>query len=393
VAEHGQQVTTPNQNGPGADTRLARSTTGDPAPAGPAKTGVEGSADYDVVLSPTRVTLVPRTAPPDAGPEPSSTSGRDSAPDGLVDLPTIEPVVGPIAPVRPPVRSRRRLDLSVLGLVPFLGYVTVFLAVPTGVLLWGAFRQTDPQTKVSTFTGANWRASLRGPYLAALEHSLKLALITSLASAVLGLVLAQAIVSAASPLVKDLVSTASAVLANFGGVLLAFMFVAVVGSAGVLTTQLQDHFGLSLQDDLGFDLYSLGGVELVYLYFLVPLMVLVMTPALEGLRPQWLEAAQNLGATRTQYWRYVAGPVLAPTFIGSTVLLFCSSISAFATASALTNGSLSITTLQIDTLLSGNVITNGDGLAAALAFNLIVIVVPLTIAYQVLQRRTARWLR
>ena len=359
----------------------------------------ERDAGYDVVLGPTRVTLAPRAtaadriAAPPADAAVAEVDGTDVAYDTDVLDDGPGPGRAPTASAGPSALRGRRFDPSALGLVPFLAYVGFFLAMPTGVLLYGAFRQTDPQTKISSFTTENLSQSLRGPYLSALEHSLRLAITTSVVSAVVGLVLAQAIVASANSLVKDLVSTAAAVLANFGGVLLAFMFVAVVGSAGVLTTQLQDHVGVSLQDDLHFDLFSLGGVELVYLYFLIPLMVLVMTPALEGLRPQWLEAAQNLGAARWQYWRFVAGPVLMPTFLGSVVLLFCSSISAFATASALTNGSLSITTLQIDTLLSGNVITNGDGLAAALAFNLIVIVVPLTLLYQYLQRRTARWLQ
>lgn len=135
------------------------------------------------------------------------------------------------------------------------------------------------------------------------------------------------------------------------------------------------------------------GVEFVYLYFLIPLMVLVITPALEGLRPQWRESALNLGASRWQYWRYVAGPVLAPSFFGAAALLFCSSFSAYATAAALTNGTLSLTSLQIGSVLSGNVITGQENVGAALALDMIVVVVPLTMLYLAMQRRTSRWLQ
>ena len=134
------------------------------------------------------------------------------------------------------------------------------------------------------------------------------------------------------------------------------------------------------------------GIALVYLYFLIPLMVLVMTPALEGLKPQWGEAAENLGASRWHYWRYVAGPGAAPNFLGSVLLLFCSSFSAYATAYALVGQSFPLVPTQISSVLSGNVLSGQENLGAALALDMIVIVLPLTIIYQLLQRRTSRWL-
>ena len=284
--------------------------------------------------------------------------------------------------------ARRRPSWAALGLVPFFGYVAVFFLLPTAVLLWTAFQ--------SSATGAptldNLRASLSGAYLDGLEHSVKISAVDAVAAAVLGLILTQAIVSSRSGFVRRMVVSASAVLANFGGLPLAFLFVAAIGNAGILTSALAKHFGISRSGDLHFDLYSVTGVEVVYLYFLVPLMVLVITPALEGLRGQWQEAAQNLGATRWQYWRLVAGPALAPSVFGATALLFCSSFSAYATAAALTNGTLSLTSLQIGAVLSGNVITGQENVGAALALDMVLVVVPLTLLYLAMQRRTARWL-
>ncbi len=180
--------------------------------------------------------------------------------------------------------------------------------------------------------------------------------------------------------------------ANFGGIPLAFLFIATIdANAGVLQTFLQDHFHFSLIDDLHIQLGHLSGLAVVYLYFLIPLMVLVMMPAMEGLKPQWGEAAENLGASRRAYWRHVAGPVLAPSVLGATLLLFCSSFSAFATAYAI-NSSFPLVTIRIQSVLSGNVLPGQENLGAALALDMIIIVVPLTIAYQPLQRRTSRWL-
>jgi putative spermidine/putrescine transport system permease protein len=199
-------------------------------------------------------------------------------------------------------------------------------------------------------------------------------------------------VNSRSNVLRQIVTAAAAVTANFGGIPLAFLFVATLdANSGVATKFLHDHFQLSVQDDLHLHLAQLSGLSVVYLYFLIPLMVLVMTPALEGLKPQWAEAAENLGAKRWQYWRYVAGPVLLPNFLGSLLLLFCSSFSAYATAYAI-NSSFALVTIRISAVLSGNVLPGQENLGAALALDMIVVVLPLTVAYQLLQRRTSKWL-
>ncbi|MCZ4077842.1 ABC transporter permease subunit [Rhodococcus sp. H36-A4] len=281
---------------------------------------------------------------------------------------------------------------SRLGLVPFFCYVAVFFILPTAVIAYSAFRAKD-DGGVSAFGVANMTAALSGPYLDALWNSTKMSLISAVIAAALGLVLAYAVVTSRGGVLQRMVSTSAAVLANFGGLPLAFLFVAAIGNAGVLTSFVREHLGLSLREDLGLDLYSQSGVQFVYLYFLIPLMVLTITPALEGLRPEWREAAEGLGAKGWHYWRYVAGPALLPHFLGSLALLFCTAFSSFATAEALTNGTLSITPLRIDSALSGNVLAGQENLGSALALSMIIVVVPLTLLYQLMQRRSSRWLQ
>lgn len=295
--------------------------------------------------------------------------------------------------------------LSWLGLVPFFLFVGSVFLVPIGFVVVQAFRRTtsgeahrDPVTQqfvraTETHTTlANVKESLEGVYLSSLGTSVKLSAITAVLGAILGLLLAYAVVTSRGSLLKQVVSTAAAVTANFGGVPLAFLFIATLdANVGVVTLFLDKHFGLSLSDDLGLSLAGLSGLTLVYLYFLVPLMVLVMMPALEGLKVQWAEAAENLGASRWQYWRWVAAPVLLPSVLGSLLLLFCSAFSAYATAYAI-NSSFPLVTIRISSVLSGNVLSGQENLGAALALNMIVIVLPLTVVYQLLQRRTSRWL-
>jgi len=300
----------------------------------------------------------------------------------------------------------RRPGLAPLGLLPFLGYVSLVFLAPVGFIAYNAFRRTvtlnsterDPVTQQfvhktqTSFTSANLSASLRGVYWKSLATSVELSAVVAVLGAVLGLVLAWAVVNTQRAGLSRLVSSAAAVTANFGGIPLAFLFIATLdANSGVLTTFLKHRFGFSLQDDAHIRLADSSGLAIVYLYFLIPLMVLVITPSLEGLKPQWAEAAENLGASRSRYWRHVAGPVLVPSFLGSVLLLFCSSFSAFATAYAI-NSSYPLVTIRIDAVLSGNVLSGEENLGAALALDMIVVVVPLTVAYQLLQRRTSRWL-
>lgn len=299
----------------------------------------------------------------------------------------------------------RRVRLTWLGLAPFFLYVSLVFLVPIGFILFDAFRKTtqgashrDPATQQfvhssrTTFTGSNVVESLRGVYRTSLITSVKLSAIVAVIVAVIGVLLAHAVVNSKSSALRQIVTAAAAVTANFGGIPLAFLFIATLdANSGIVTKFLQDHFHFSLQDSVHLHLAQLSGLSLVYLYFLIPLMVLVMTPALEGLKPQWGEAAESLGANRWQYWRFVAGPVLFPNFLGSLLLLFCSSFSAYATAYAI-NSSFPLVTIRISSVLSGNVLSGQENLGAALALDMIVIVLPLTVIYQLLQRRTSRWL-
>jgi putative spermidine/putrescine transport system permease protein len=181
------------------------------------------------------------------------------------------------------------------------------------------------------------------------------------------------------------------VFANFGGVPLAFLFIATLGTTGIATSWLNS-LGLNPYSH-GFSLYTFVGVSLVYMYFQIPLMVLVITPALGGLRPAWREAASNLGARGWQYWRHVGGPVLLPSALGAVLLLFGSALSAYATAQALTSGSIALTPIQIGSFLNGNVIAGQQNVGKALGLGMIVVIAVVMVLYGMLQRRASRWLR
>ncbi|MFF3939696.1 ABC transporter permease [Streptomyces phaeofaciens] len=281
--------------------------------------------------------------------------------------------------------KRRRRSLGWIAVVPLLAFTALAFGLPALAMLDGAFTVKDPATGSTAYTADNLTASLRGAYLTALLGSVKLSAVSAALGALLGLPLAQAVVTSRFPALRQAVLTASGVLANFGGVPLAFAFVATLGNAGVLTR----HLGLT---DKGWDLYSFWGLVIVYLYFLIPLMVLTITPALEGLRTQWREAAQNNGATPAQYWRHVALPVLLPSLLGGLVLLFGSAFAAYATAAAMVGSSIPLVTLQIADAISGNVLVGQENVALALSLDMVLVAGLVMAVYLPLQRRSARWL-
>ncbi|MFJ9102599.1 ABC transporter permease [Streptomyces sp. NPDC102405] len=281
--------------------------------------------------------------------------------------------------------KRRRRSLGWIAVVPLLVFVAVAFGLPAIAMLDGAFTAKDPATGATSYTVDNLTASLKGAYLTALLGSVKLSAVSAALATAFGLPLAQAVVFSRFRGLREAVLTASGVLANFGGVPLAFAFVATLGNAGVLTR----HLGLT---DKGWDLYSFWGLVIVYLYFLIPLMVLTITPALDGLRTQWREAAQNNGATGVQYWRFVALPVLLPTLLGGFVLLFGSAFAAYATAAAMVGSSIPLVTLQIADAISGNVLVGQENVALALSLDMVLVAGLVMAVYLPLQRRSARWL-
>jgi putative spermidine/putrescine transport system permease protein len=278
------------------------------------------------------------------------------------------------------------LPVSWIGAVPFFGYVALFLLLPTLIVVVGAFF-SDSGLTLSNLTGLQ-----KDFIVSAFVNSVILSATSALIGAVGGAILAYAVATGnPSGSFRRLVLSACGVLAQFGGVTLAFAFIATIGQAGFLTLWLQQHV-VDIYAG-GVWLYQLKGLVLVYAYFQIPLMVLVFLPALDGIRPQWREATESLGGRTWHYWRYVAGPLLAPAFIGATLLLFANAFSAYATAYALINQGAIIAPLQIGNDLTSEVGLHQPGLAKAEALVMVVIVTVVMTLYALLQRRTAKWLQ
>ncbi|MFA7416277.1 MAG: ABC transporter permease subunit [Rhizobium sp.] len=287
----------------------------------------------------------------------------------------------------PPAR-RLRLPLTWLGLLPFVIFVVMFLILPTMHIVIGAF-----QTRDGAFTLQNIRDLNSGTIPSSYWISVKISVASAALGCLIGFGMAAAVVFGAVPRwLKAPLLTFSGVASNFAGVPLAFAFLATFGPVGLVTVLLRNNFGIVLQRDLGFSILSFWGLTITYLFFQIPLMILIITPALEGLRREWREAAEVLGATALQYWRMVALPILFPSILGTFALLFANAFGAVATAIALTGSSLNIVPIQLYAQIRGDVLGNPH-LGYAMAFGMIVVTAIANVVYIWLRVRAERWLK
>jgi len=265
-------------------------------------------------------------------------------------------------------------------------FATAFLLIPTARLIVGSFQDASGQ-----FTTENYADFGSKLVVSAYETSIEISLVTAVGAAIFGFLLAYAVISGGLPKpIRAAVLTLWGVASNFAGIPLALAFVFTAGRVGLLTVFLRS-VGFDPYAS-GFTLYSKIGLELVYFYFQLPLMILIIAPAIDGLKREWREAAENLGATTFQFWRRIALPILMPSIVGAIMLLFGNAFGAQATAYQLTGGLINLVTLLVGDELSGDVLhTPGKGLA--LAVGMIVVMAIALAGYAILQRRAERWRR
>lgn len=283
-----------------------------------------------------------------------------------------------------PLISKRTI-IDWLGIAPFAIFALMFLIIPTIYLVTGAFR-----TPEGAFTFKNIADLFTPSILSAYWISIRVSIASSLGGALIGFFLAWAVVLGGVPSwIRSGLLTFSGVASNFAGVPLAFAFLATLGRTGLVTVFLRDWFGFNLYG-IGFNLLSFFGLTITYMYFQIPLMVLILTPALDGMKKEWREASEILGASTWQYWRMVALPILWPSLLGTTLLLFANAFGAIATAYALTGSSLNIVPILLYAQIRGDVLHNPN-LGYALALGMIVITGISNLLYIWLRMRAERW--
>jgi putative spermidine/putrescine transport system permease protein len=289
----------------------------------------------------------------------------------------------------PLVRPSRSRWKDWLAVTPFFLAVFLLLVVPSLYLFLGSFQDAQ-----GGFTLQNIRALFTDPLIiTAYANSIRISIFTALVGGVLGFLMAYAVTVGGLPnWMRAGLVTFTGVASNYGAVPLAFLFINTLGRTGLMTAFIALVFRLNLYDDLGFNLYTFWGVSITYLYFQLPLMILITIPILEGLKKEWREACESLGASQFTYWRRVAFPILLPSLLGTMLLLFGNSFGAYATAYALTGGLINLATILIGQQIYGDVLHN-VGLGYALAVGMVLIMAVTMAIYYFLRRYSERWLQ
>jgi putative spermidine/putrescine transport system permease protein len=278
---------------------------------------------------------------------------------------------------------RLRFDKSILGLVPLFLFLGYFLLYPIASIISASLHNNAHQLTFSLYGNL-----FSGNYRDAFIGSFKLAFYSMIVSGIAGAFICWAVVKT-NGVMRTIASSAAGVLANTGGVPLAFMFIAAFGQEGLITKFLLKVFHWDLYGG-SFDLYNFWGILLVYCFFQIPLMVIIFIPALENLRIEWVEANESLGGSKIQYFRHILIPVLLPSFLSACLLLFASAFSAFATAAAMSNGTIPLVPLLIGNLVNGNVIPSEANQGDALAMGMIIVSLFVIGAYLALLRVTRK---
>jgi putative spermidine/putrescine transport system permease protein len=280
-------------------------------------------------------------------------------------------------------RTVNRVGL-LLAFAPFLIFCAMFELIPVAALLLGSVGGVEKHSLewiAKVFTNPTFQRSI--------WNSLLLAVTSSLLGAVIGTAIGYAITRTRRQRVRSALIALSSISSNAGGISLGFAFITILGAAGMITILLRT-FGIDLLSF--FSIYSVIGLIVVYLYFQVPLMIVLMLPAFAGLRRDWAEASASLGGDGRDFWRRIGIPVLMPSIIAGTVLLFVSSMGAYATAQALIGSRINLMTIQISILRRGEILYQ-PAQADAMATVLLLMVAVSVLAYHLIQKRAQRWIQ
>ena len=274
---------------------------------------------------------------------------------------------------------------TIVVTLPLFASPPLFLLSPTLIVVVGAFQNADGGVDLLKFSKL-----FEANTIAAFATSILVSVISALIGAVVGAVASYALVIGSKPngLLRRMVSAISSVLAQFGGVMLAFAFIATIGINGVGTMLIRQLTGLTVNPNW---LSSLPGLITVYCYFQIPLMIIIFLPAVDSIRPQWREACESLGGNTFQYWTRVAGPILVPRFLSALLLLFASAFSAYATAAALFSQRSILVPLMIQGAMRNEMDPNQQGFAQVLAFAMIIVVALVMMLSHAVEKKAGQW--
>lgn len=250
-------------------------------------------------------------------------------------------------------KSLKGNKMYLIGLLPFFLIAFLFEILPLANIVIESFSKTGGngftlEHFVKIFTTRLYQQSI--------FNSLWISIFSALAGIIIAFLGAKA-ANAASAKVRNIFTSVLNITSNFAGVPLAFAFMILLGNVGILTL-IGKNYGISFLAD--FDLYTINGLLLTYIYFQIPLATLLMLPIFGGLKKEWREAVGLLGGNSFHYWFKVAIPSLLPSILGTFSVLFANSLAAYGTAYALLSNNIALLPIRISQQYVGEVVQNQE---------------------------------
>lgn len=274
---------------------------------------------------------------------------------------------------------KKKTYIYLLALVPFLIVAMLYEIVPLITVILKSF-QPDGGTG---FTLENYQSVFsKLLYQKAIMNSIKISLTSAVAGIIIAFLGARAAHQHQGKL-NHVFMTVLNMVSNFAGIPLAFAYMILLGNAG-LVVNIGKELGISALST--YNLYTMNGMSLIYIYFQIPLSTLLLIPAFDGVQKQWKEACTLLGGTPGTFWRKVGIPVLMPSILGTFSVLFANALAAYATIYALMMDNIALLPVQIAGCFTGEVKIRA-GLGGALSVVMMVIMVVMILITNGLSRR------
>lgn len=242
---------------------------------------------------------------------------------------------------------RRKKHIShIVPVIPFFLLVFLFLLLPLASMAIQSF--TAPNGGGTTIQ--NYLDIITQPiYRVSITNTLYLSIVSSLIGLVLSFILGLAL-HTVSKREGNIMSAILNMVSNFSGLPLAIAFIVVLGTSGVITT-------LAVQGNIpflkDFDLYSINGLMLLYVYFQIPLGTLMLLPAFQSIQPAWKEAATLMQATPVRFWFRVGIPVMLSSLLDTFSMLFANALTAYATPFMLMTTNLPLLPIKVASMFTG----------------------------------------
>jgi len=266
--------------------------------------------------------------------------------------------------------DKKRLNMWLVLAFAILVLFVIFVVFPLGLVLYKSVLMEDGTISFDYFV----KFFSKKFYWSTLVNSFKVTIVSTIVSAILGLIMAYVLRSVkirGSKLLNILI-VISYLSPPFIG---AYAWIQLLGRNGFITRILNAIFHTQLNG-----IYGFSGIVLVFSLQSFPLVYMYISGALKNLDNSLNEAAESLGCSVFQRVRKIIVPLVTPTLLASSLLVFMRVFSDFGTPMLIGEGYKTFPVLLYSQFM-GEVNTD-EHYAAALC----VIVIAITLVLFFLQK-------